>query len=149
MNNFNHLKNFTQMHGIDPKTVEEATVLTKNLEDFVVGWLSAIEGASSNHKTEAGSAHHHTTPDAAKNPANTTTPTTPGKFPKLGMTVKWRASGSADGKFPKMDRAAIITGVGKDGLVDLCVLNPTGIFFTQGAKFSADETSGSTWGWID
>jgi len=149
MNNFDRLKNFIQMQDIDPKTVEEFAVLAGNLEGLVAGWLSTIEKASSGPKAENESPHRHVVPDAGKNPADNTTPPSPGKFPKLGMTVKWRASGSADGKFPKMDRAAIITGVGKSGEVDLCVLNPTGIFFTQNAKFSADNTTGSTWGWID
>jgi len=60
--------------------------------------------------------------------------------PRLGTTVYYKARGSADGKFPKVDRAAIVTDVRRQDITDstegpiqvrVCVLNPEGIFFSN------------------
>lgn len=54
--------------------------------------------------------------------------------PSIGRSVHYVAHGTpprADGSqaFPSACRAATITEVGADGVVGLCVTNPTGLFF--------------------
>lgn len=51
--------------------------------------------------------------------------------PSIGRIVHYVARGSADGRFPKVCRAAIITEVSPDvpTVVGLMVANPTGLFF--------------------
>lgn len=44
-------------------------------------------------------------------------------------------------------RAAIITAVTDTEHVDLCVLNPTGLFFNQSVPYSADAKMPGTWHW--
>ncbi|QBI56790.1 hypothetical protein [Streptomonospora litoralis] len=60
--------------------------------------------------------------------------------PRVGATVHYVARGSADGRFPPVCRAAVVTAAGHyDGLattVDLCVLNPTGLFFHETVHYS-------------
>lgn len=67
----------------------------------------------------------------------------------MGQTVHYVAHGTPirpDGTqaFPSVCRAAIVTevspGFESDGLVSLCVLNPTGQFFSQAVPY--DEGSG-------
>lgn len=61
--------------------------------------------------------------------------------PTIGRMVYYKALGSADGKYPSKDRAAVITDVqsneaateGKElegYQVRLCVFNPEGLYFT-------------------
>lgn len=61
-------------------------------------------------------------------------PLRPPFTPSVGRTVHYVAPGSADGTFPTAHRAAIITDVETPGSansrVKVCVLNPTGIFFS-------------------
>jgi hypothetical protein len=53
------------------------------------------------------------------------------QMPRIAQPVIYMARGSADGKFPSVPRAAIVTDVlGKDK-VRVCVLNPTGIFWSD------------------
>jgi hypothetical protein len=82
--------------------------------------------------------------------------------------VHYVSYGTPGGEYPKACRAAIITSLGEplpypthgDGiddlgiddaqLADLCVLNPTGVFFTLGCpqdERPAGERSGGTWHW--
>lgn len=85
--------------------------------------------------------------------------------PSVGRIVHYVSYGTPGGEYPKTCRAAVVTGLGEvlaypvydaelepDGaqLVDLCVLNPTGMFFNQGVpqdERSAHERSGGTWHW--
>jgi len=73
--------------------------------------------------------------------------------------------GTPGGEYPKACRAAIVTGLGEplpypteppdlpgDGavLADLCVLNPTGMFFKTGVpqdERPAARRAGGTWHW--
>ena len=92
---------------------------------------------------------------AAYNPTVTTytitTPATPG----IGARVHYVSEGSpvlADGtqRYPSLCRAAIVTQVapGNPGLLGLCVLNPSGMFFNVAVPH--DETRGpGTWHWPD
>ena len=78
--------------------------------------------------------------------------------PTVGRMVYYKARGSADGVFPKADRAAVVTDVkisseGADGPegtpikyeVRLCVMNPEGLFFTNWIKQGQE---GGQWDWM-
>jgi hypothetical protein len=79
--------------------------------------------------------------------------------PSIGRIVHYQAHGSPNGQHQSLPRAAIITGLhygpaqvgGPAGelstdCVDLCVLNPSGLFFNQACLFDADAGPG-TWRW--
>lgn len=55
--------------------------------------------------------------------------------PTLPRNILYMAHGSADGTYPAKERSAIITDVETPGSADsrvrVCVLNPTGIFFSD------------------
>lgn len=72
------------------------------------------------------------------------------QVPTVSRIVHYQAYGTPGGEFPSVPRAAIITEVDTPGDpnsdVGLCVLSPTGQFFNQHVKFSADNKPG-TWGW--
>lgn len=68
--------------------------------------------------------------------------------------VYYKARGSADGKFPKADRAAVVTDVREEQFtadspithqVRLCVMNPEGLFFTD---WLTQGQEGGQWDWM-
>ncbi len=69
--------------------------------------------------------------------------------------VYYKARGSADGLYPKVDRAAIVTDVREitdnsknpvgEFEVRLCVLNPEGIFFSGWLNQGQE---GGQWDWM-
>lgn len=66
--------------------------------------------------------------------------------PTVGRVVYYKARGSADGVFPKVDRAAIITDVHElDGTIRVCVLNPEGMFFSGWLEQGQE---GGQWDWM-
>lgn len=81
--------------------------------------------------------------------------------PSIGRVVHYVARGSADGKFPKVCRAADVTEIMDpettrditEGVrVGLMVKNPTGLFFHSladgGCKYDGSEDpAGGTWHW--
>jgi hypothetical protein len=80
--------------------------------------------------------------------------------PSVGRIVHYVSRGSADGKFPSVCRAAVITEVNTDlsnrEVASLCVLNPTGMFFDERLPFrepgfDTDRLKptyvGGTWHW--
>jgi len=96
--------------------------------------------------------------------------------PSVGRVVHYVSYGTPGGEYPKTCRAAVVTGLGEllpyptrgDGpddlgpdaaqLVDLCVLNPTGLFFNTGVPQDERPTravdagdagvrEGGTWHW--
>lgn len=82
------------------------------------------------------------------------------KAPRIGEPVHYVSYGTPGGEFGKECRAAIVTEVGDypDGVSDadksniavpvgLAVLNPTGMFFHQGAMQSELGHEGGTWHW--
>ncbi len=77
-------------------------------------------------------------------------------MPSINRGVHYVARGSADGKFPKACRAAVVTEVESDTPTDqrvgLMVINPTGLFFHSladgGAAYDGSEDpAGGTWHW--
>lgn len=90
------------------------------------------------------------------------------QVPSVGRVVHYLAYGTPGGEYPKACRAAIVTGLGEPlpypqhgdtpedlgpddaQLVDLCVLNPTGLFFREGVpqdERAMFERGGGTWHW--
>lgn len=68
--------------------------------------------------------------------------------PSVGRIVHYRSRGSADGRFKPECRAAIVTNVSATpDVVDLAVLNPTGLFFDRYVPLGEDEQVGGTWHW--
>ena len=81
--------------------------------------------------------------------------------PTIGRIVHYQAHGSPDGTHKSEPRAAIITKVHPTDTtawdVDLCVLNPTGMYFNQHchygdateepAKSGNYTAKGGTWHW--
>lgn len=77
--------------------------------------------------------------------------------PTVGRMVYYKARGSADGVFPKVDRAAVVTDARPtptpdDGKlypskcqVRLCVMNPEGLFFTG---WLDQGQEGGQWDWM-
>ncbi|MGE5612664.1 MAG: hypothetical protein ACM3UO_00115 [Bacillota bacterium] len=69
--------------------------------------------------------------------------------PSVGRVVHYVARGSADGKFPSVCRAAIVTEVSdiaSKPIVSLAVLNPTGVFFDINVAYDEQQAPG-TWHW--
>lgn len=74
--------------------------------------------------------------------------------PTVGRIVYYKSRGSADGKFPSVDRAAIVTDVKTVSEVDgsnesfrvrVCVFNPEGIFFSD---WLDQGGLGGNWDWM-
>jgi hypothetical protein len=74
--------------------------------------------------------------------------------PTVGRVVYYKARGSADGVFPKVDRAAMVTDVRDDAsVVDgpqkwqvrLAVFNPEGLFFSG---WLDQGQEGGQWDWM-
>jgi hypothetical protein len=75
--------------------------------------------------------------------------------PSVGRVVHYVSYGTPGGEYTSQCRAAIITAVRdlepvpEHGVpyVDLCVLNPTGMFFNQECRHSESARTGGTWHW--
>jgi hypothetical protein len=78
--------------------------------------------------------------------------------PSVGRIVHYVSYGTPGGEFTSECRAAIVTAVddyqeakpGDEnhiGAVDLCVLNPTGMFFNRGLLNDEEGKAGGTWHW--
>ena len=67
--------------------------------------------------------------------------------PTVGRVVYYKSRGSADGKYPKLDRAAIVTQVvdADKLIIGICVLNPTGMFFLEEV---GNGQEGGLWDWM-
>lgn len=76
--------------------------------------------------------------------------------PSVGRIVHYQSHGSPNGQHKSEPRAVVITRVyeAPEGsidaptsmLVDLCVLNPTGMYFDQKTPFAETPTAGH-WSW--
>jgi hypothetical protein len=73
--------------------------------------------------------------------------------PSIGRIVHYVSFGTPGGEYASECRAAVITAVhGTHGAVDLCVLNPTGMFFDLDVMLAdlIEHTAmypGGTWHW--
>lgn len=74
----------------------------------------------------------------------------------VGRIVHYVSYGTPGGEYTSECRAAVVTAVDEYqpstgdhfiGHVDLCVLNPTGMFFNRGVHHDEDEKRGGTWHW--
>lgn len=69
--------------------------------------------------------------------------------PTVGRLVYYVAYGTPGGEYKAgAERAAVITQVNADGTVGLCILNPTGMFFTVSVKNDQDGKAPGTWHWM-
>lgn len=66
-------------------------------------------------------------------------------IPTVGRIVYYKSYGTPNGEYKSEDRAAIITRVHTDVCVDLCVFNPTGLFFNTSVM---QGTEGGQWDWM-
>ncbi len=66
--------------------------------------------------------------------------------PSVGRIVHYHSYGTPGGEFKPEPRAAIITKVHSDYCVDLCAINPTGLFFNTEVLYTTDPTPGH-WNW--
>jgi len=68
-----------------------------------------------------------------------------------GRMVYYVAYGTPGGEYPAgVARAAVVTEVDAahpDNRIGLCILNPTGLFFTRGVRYDAAKVPG-TWHWM-
>jgi hypothetical protein len=72
--------------------------------------------------------------------------------PSVGRIVHYVSYGTPGGEYPSVCRAAIITATktrpsGLPGIVDLCVLNPEGVFFNREVQQDEVQKKGGTWHW--
>jgi hypothetical protein len=69
--------------------------------------------------------------------------------PSIGRLVHYQSYGTPGKEYDSLPRAAVVTEVGEDGdTVGLCILNPTGLFFTRGVKHAiGDEPVPGRWNW--
>lgn len=65
--------------------------------------------------------------------------------PTVGRIVYYKSYGTPNGEFKPEDRAAIITAVHNPTCVDLCVFNPTGLFFNREV---VQGNEGGKWDWM-
>ena len=65
--------------------------------------------------------------------------------PTVGRMVYYKSYGTPGGEFPSIDRAAVITAVHNATCIDICVFNPTGLFFNQ--RVTQGEKPGQ-WDWM-
>lgn len=74
--------------------------------------------------------------------------------PSIGRIVHYHSYGTPNGEYKSEPRAAVVTAVRdlepvpEHGIpyVDLCVLNPEGMFFNRNVSYNADGAAG-TWSW--
>lgn len=66
--------------------------------------------------------------------------------PTVGRIVHYQSFGTPGGEYSSLARAAIVTEVHSDTKVGLCILNPTGQFFTREVEYS-DPPKPGCWSW--
>lgn len=68
--------------------------------------------------------------------------------PIIGDTVHYQSYGTPNGEYLPEPRAAIVTSTTKadEGLLSVCILNPTGLFFHENLPFAEKPTPGH-WNW--
>lgn len=67
--------------------------------------------------------------------------------PSVGRAVHYVSYGTPGGEYDSVCRAATVTEVHEGGeKLNLCVMNPTGLFFNT-ADHDEDSKAGGTWYW--
>lgn len=61
---------------------------------------------------------------------------------KVADIVLYQSFGTPKGEYQSLARAAIVTQVNEDGTIGLCILNPTGMFFTPSVKYAYPTEAG-------
>jgi hypothetical protein len=67
----------------------------------------------------------------------------------VGRIVHYQSYGTPGGEYTSQPRAAVITEVDASGILDtvgLCIMNPTGLFFSRGVPYAETPTPGC-WNW--
>lgn len=68
--------------------------------------------------------------------------------PSVARMVHYVAYGTPKGEFKPAHRAATITEVREsDGACKLCIMNPTGLFFSDWLPQDEDKKESGTWHW--
>lgn len=79
--------------------------------------------------------------------------------PSVGRIVHYVSYGTPGGEYPSVCRAAVVTAVNGRAIdpatleeaeawdVDLCVLNPEGMFFNRSCVQQEHARDGGTWHW--
>ena len=68
--------------------------------------------------------------------------------PSVGRVVHYVAYGTPGGEYKPEHRAAVVTAVNEEsGMVSLCVLNPTGLFFNLNVRPDEETKASGTWHW--
>lgn len=68
--------------------------------------------------------------------------------PSIGRIVHYVAYGTPGGEFQVgAHRAAIVTEVFSDTAVRLCILNPTGLYFSHTCCLDATGSTPGSWHW--
>lgn len=65
-------------------------------------------------------------------------------IPTVGDTVHYQSYGTPGGEYKSVPRAAIVTAVNDDRTVGLCILNPTGMFFSTSVREGVEP---GCWSW--
>lgn len=65
--------------------------------------------------------------------------------PTVGRIVYYKSYGTPNGEYKPEDRAAVVTAVHTETCIDLCVFNPTGLFFNQKVT---QGSNGGQWDWM-
>lgn len=65
--------------------------------------------------------------------------------PTVGRIVYYKSYGTLNGEYRSENRAAIITAVHSDTVIDLAVFNPTGMFFNTNV---IQGVNGGQWNYI-
>ncbi len=72
-------------------------------------------------------------------------------LPTVGRMVYYKSYGTPNGEYKPEDRAAVITAVvnAEEEIIDLCVFNPTGLFFNRNVKKAVEgESKCGKWDWM-
>ncbi len=59
--------------------------------------------------------------------------------PTIGRIVLYQRHGSPNGQHKAEPSPAIVTGTHEDDCVDLCVFNPTGLYFDQSVRHDPSD----------
>lgn len=72
--------------------------------------------------------------------------------PKVADIVHYVSYGTPHGEYKSVCRAAIITAIGEEydkgiEVIDLCVINPEGMYFNRSVDHDEEPGNGGTWHW--